>query len=149
MGLPTSELKSKLIEECRNAGVKVVFIKELPGTRVHGAVRWVGETPVIQLSCRYKVEDIFWFTFFHEAGHVVLHGKRDVFLKDDTRDGKKENEANVFASNHLIPETEWRRFVATRNFSQEGVTAFVKQIGIPSGIVVGRLQHKRGFTLRS
>lgn len=143
MKLSASELKSRLIEECQSAGVKVVFVKELPGTRVHGAVRWVGETPVIQLSCRYKVEDIFWFTFFHEAGHVVLHGKRDVFLEDDSHDGEKEDEANTFASNQLIPETKWLKFVATGEFSQEKVVAFAEQLGIPSGIVAGRLQHEK------
>ena len=143
MGLSAAELKSRLVEECKSAGVKVVFVKELPGTRVHGAVRWVSETPVIQLSCRYKVEDIFWFTFFHEAGHVVLHGKRDVFLEDDSHDGVKEDEANTFASNYLIPETEWRKFLASRKFSREGVAAFAEQLGIPAGIVVGRLQHEK------
>jgi addiction module HigA family antidote len=143
MGLPTTELKSLLIEECKSAGVKVVFVKELPGTRVHGAVRWVGDTPVIQLSCRYKVEDVFWFTFFHEAGHVVLHGKRDVFLEDDSSNGDKEDEANTFASNYLILETEWRKFLLSRNLSEAGVTAFAKKLGIPAGIVVGRLQHEK------
>jgi addiction module HigA family antidote len=143
MGLSIAELKSRLTKECKSAGVKVVFVKELPGTRVHGAVRWVGETPVIQLSCRYKVEDIFWFTFFHEAGHVVLHGKRDVFLEDDSRDGDKEDEANAFASNYLIPESEWRKFVASRRFSETEVTTFAEQVGIPAGIVVGRLQHEK------
>ena len=143
MGLSIAELKSRLIEECKRAGVKVVFVKELPGTRVHGAARWVGETPVIQLSCRYKVEDIFWFTFFHEAGHVVLHGKRDVFLEDDTRDGEKEDEANAFASNQLIPESEWHKFVALGKFSQEAVMVFAEKLGISAGIVVGRLQHEQ------
>lgn len=143
MGLPPVELKTRLIDECRSAGVTVLFIKELPGTRVHGAVRWLGETPVIQLSCRYKVEDIFWFTFFHEAGHVVLHGKRDVFLEDDGQSGEKEKEADAFASAHLIPEPQWRKFVSGRNLSEASVRAFAEALGIPPGIIVGRLHHER------
>ena len=143
MRLSAPELKSRLIEECQRAGVKVVFVKELPGTRVHGAVRWVADTPVIQLSCRYRVEDIFWFTFFHEAGHVVLHGKRDVFLEDGVQNDEKEAEANSFASNNLIPDTEWRGFVSSRPFSKRRVDTFAAKIGIPAGIVVGRLQHER------
>jgi HTH-type transcriptional regulator / antitoxin HigA len=143
MRLSAPELKSRLTEECRSAGVKLVFVRELPGTRVHGAVRWVGETPVIQLSCRYKVEDIFWFTFFHEAGHVVLHGKRDVFLEDDIQNDEKEAEANAFASSNLIPDSEWRGFLASRPFSKSRVAIFAGRIGIPAGIVVGRLQHEK------
>jgi len=46
--------------------------------------------PSSKLSCRYKVEDIFWFSFFHEVGHVLLHGKRDVFLEDDKRQAKRK-----------------------------------------------------------
>jgi addiction module HigA family antidote len=143
MGLPITELKTRLIEECKIAGVAVVFIKELPGTRVHGAVRWVGDTPVIQLSCRYKVEDIFWFTFFHEAGHVILHGKRDVFLEDDGRSGEKEKEADNFATAHLIPQPQWRKFVSAEKFSETSVRAFAESLGLPPGIVVGRLQHEK------
>jgi HTH-type transcriptional regulator/antitoxin HigA len=143
MGLPPAQLKTRLIEECKSAGVTVVFIKELPGTRVHGAVRWVGDTPVIQLSCRYKVEDIFWFSFFHEAGHVILHGKRDVFLEDDGRSGEKEQEADAFATAHLIPDSPWRKFTNARNFSEASVRAFAESLGLPAGIIVGRLQHEK------
>lgn len=50
--------------------------------RANGATRWISPSKaVIQLSLRYKWEDIFWFTFFHEAGHVVLHQKKQVFVE--------------------------------------------------------------------
>jgi HTH-type transcriptional regulator/antitoxin HigA len=142
MSLHPGELQKSMVSECRKAGVSLVFIKELPRTRVHGAVRWVGENPIIQLSCRYKVEDIFWFTFFHEAGHVLLHGKRDVFLEDDGGGDDKEREADAFATSQLIPELQWRRFVATAHFSEPSVQTFADTLGIPAGIVVGRLQHE-------
>ena len=143
MELPPAELKKRLIEECRGAGVAVVFVKGLPGTPVHGAVRWAGDTPVIQLSCRYKVEDIFWFTFFHEAGHVMLHGKRDVFLEENGGGGDKEQEADAFARAHLIPESQWRKFVIERSFSESDIRAFAGTLGISPGIVVGRLHHEK------
>jgi len=143
MELPPAELKKRLIEECRGAGVSVVFVKGLPGTPVHGAVRWAGDTPVIQLSCRYKVEDIFWFTFFHEAGHVMLHGKRDVFLEENGGGGDKEQEADAFARAHLIPESQWRKFVIERSFSESDIRAFAGTLGISPGIVVGRLHHEK------
>jgi addiction module HigA family antidote len=143
MGSPPPEMKNQLVAECNKAGVAVVFVKELPGTRVHGAVRWMGENPVIQLSCRYKVEDIFWFSFFHEAGHVLLHGKRDVFLEDNSGSGEKETEADAFATAQLIPEAQWRKFSQTTTFTEANVTAFAKRLGIPPGIVVGRLHHEK------
>lgn len=137
------DLKARLIEECRKSGVALVFVQELPKTCVHGAVRWMGDTPVIQLSCRYKVEDIFWFSFFHEAGHVILHGKREVFLEDDSRQSLKEKQADSFARNHLISEGRWREFIESADFSEANIIAFAQSVGIPAGIVVGRLQHEQ------
>ena len=143
MNVAPEDLKVRLIEECRKAGVALVFVPELPKTCVHGAVRWIGDNPIIQLSCRYKVEDIFWFTFFHEAGHVLLHGKRDVFLEDDSRQSQKEKQADTFARNHLIPEVQWREFVAGSDFFEANIRAFADAVRIPAGIVVGRLQHEK------
>jgi HTH-type transcriptional regulator / antitoxin HigA len=143
MNAAPQDLKLRLIEECRKAGVAVVFVQELPKTCVHGAVRWIGDNPVIQLSCRYKVEDIFWFSFFHEAGHVILHGKREVFLEDDKRQNIKEKQADTFARNHLISEADWRDFIASADFLEGNIVAFAQSIPVPAGIVVGRLQHER------
>ena len=142
MNLHPADLQRSMVNECRTAGVALVFVKELPRTRVHGAVRWVGDNPIIQLSCRYKVEDIFWFTFFHEAGHVLLHGKRDIFLEDDSNRDDKEREADAFATSQLIPEPRWRRFVSASHFSESSVQELADDVGIPAGIVVGRLQHE-------
>src|SRR5262249_31242331 len=67
-----------LREQCSSAGVCVVFVPEIPGTSVWGATRWLSATrALIQLSLRYKMDDHFWFTFFHEAGHILLHRRRD------------------------------------------------------------------------
>jgi HTH-type transcriptional regulator/antitoxin HigA len=143
MNAGPEDLKVRLIEECRKAGVALVFVQELPKTCVHGAVRWMGDNPVIQLSCRYKVEDIFWFSFFHEAGHVILHGKREVFLEDDSRQSLKEKQADSFARNHLISEAQWRQFIETADFLEANIIAFAQSVRIPAGIVVGRLQHEQ------
>ncbi|EPF17141.1 Plasmid maintenance system antidote protein [Microcystis aeruginosa SPC777] len=94
----------QMIELCAAAGVALVFVPELPKTRVQGATRWLGsQKALIQLSDRYKTNDHFWFSFFHEAGHILLHGKRTLFLEgQDIQDTIKEKEADVFAANFLI-----------------------------------------------
>lgn len=131
---------------CAEVGVAVVIVPELPQTRVCGATRWLTPTKaLIQLSLRYKRDDQFWFTFFHEAGHILLHGKREAFV--DEEDGyadEKEAEANTFAAEMLIPNEHLQIFLqrqGTRYFSAEDVKQFAAQIGIAPGIVVGRLQH--------
>lgn len=140
---PPEVFQPRLIELCASAGVAVVFVPELPKTCVSGATRWLTpEKALIQLSLRYKSDDQLWFTFFHEAGHVLLHGKREVFIEGDGADEVKEHEANRFAADFLIPPAAWREFVAKGRPTLAQVSSFAAQLGIAPGIVVGRLQKE-------
>jgi len=129
---------------CAEAGVAVVFVPELPRIRVSGATCWL--TPhkaLIQLNLRYKTDDQLWFTFFHEAGHIIRHGKRAVFI--DFELGKsedaREQEASDFAADLLIPPLKYLRFIRQEDLGKRNIRKFATEIGIASGIVVGRLQH--------
>ena len=95
---------------CAEAGVVVVFAKELPKLRTSGATWWFNANKaVIQLSLRYKCNDQLWFSFFHEAGHILKHGKKEFFIEDSIVN-EKEKEADEFASNFLIPKSSWMDF---------------------------------------
>ncbi|MCK5689272.1 ImmA/IrrE family metallo-endopeptidase, partial [Myxococcota bacterium] len=138
-----------LIKECASAGVAVVFVPELPKTRVSGCTRWLGNKAVIQLSLRYKSNDHLWFTFFHEAGHILKHGRKEIFIEGNGMDDEKEKEADVFARNYLIPRADYRRFLREWDGRKLGpVEAFAKEIDIAPGIVVGRLQRDKKLTFR-
>jgi predicted transcriptional regulator len=94
------------------------------------------------MSLRYKTNDHFWFTFFHEAAHILLHGKKEIFIDDiKSFHSQEENEANSFSRNILIPEIEYQRFVSKNTFYREDINSFAKKIQLHPGIVVGRLQH--------
>ncbi len=141
---PPEVFQQKMVQLCAESGVAVVFIPELPKTRASGATRWL--TPLkalIQLSLRYKTDDQFWFTFFHEAAHILLHGKRDVFLEGIGADNKREVEANKFASEMLIPAGELNSFIKSPRITERDIRCFASEIGIAPGIVVGRLQYDR------
>ncbi len=129
----------------RACGVAVVFIPELARSRACGVTRWISPTKaVIQLSLRYKSNDHLWFTFFHEAGHVLLHGKREIFLElasGRVGNADREAEADRFAADLLISRKDFARLLASAPFAEQGVRAFAKEIGIATGVVVGRLQH--------
>jgi len=131
-------------ELCSMAGVAVVFVPALPKTGVSGATCWLNkDKAIIQLSLRYKTDDHLWFTFFHEAGHILLHGKKELFLEGaNGLDQDKEHEANEFSEQELIPAQKFSTFIADGNFNQTSITSFAKSIGIAAGIVVGQLQHK-------
>jgi Zn-dependent peptidase ImmA (M78 family) len=121
----------------------VVFVPELPRTLTYGATRWLGDRALIQLSLRYKSNDHLWFTFFHEAGHIVLHGRKDIFIETKGIDDTKEKEADEFARDILIPPDLYERFISQGNFSAPTIQRFAHSIGIAPGIVVGRLQYDK------
>ncbi len=134
----------RMIELCAAAGVAFVPTPELPKARICGATRWLNpDLALLQLSLRYKSDDHFWFTFFHEAGHVLLHGKREVFLEDSDAapQQEKEDQANRFASEFLIPSSLIQEFTAGSLYSYASVEEFAARLGITPGIVVGQLQH--------
>lgn len=134
----------KATEIYANAGVALVFVPELPKSRVSGAAYWLNsEKGVIQLSLRYKTDDHLWFTFFHEAGHILQNLKKKMFLEYVDMDYKDEEEADRFASEALIPSSLYRDFAENGSFSALAVKKFAQQLGIAPGIVVGRLQHDR------
>jgi len=143
---PVSFFQEELVRLCADAGVAVVFVQELPNTRICGATQWL--TPMkalVQLSLRYKTDDQLWFTFFHEAGHILQHGKRHVFLEIDQKEREEEeDEANRFAANILTNHILWQRFITQGSYrTKAGIKEFAKEAGIAPGIVVGRLQHEK------
>ncbi|MGB0388169.1 MAG: HigA family addiction module antitoxin, partial [Ardenticatenaceae bacterium] len=82
-----------LIKRCAEAGVAVVFVPALSQISVSGATRWLTDSQaLIQLTCSYKSDQQLWFSFFHEAGHIVLHDKQDIFLEHDGKHDQAEKE---------------------------------------------------------
>ncbi len=130
---------------CAASGVAIVLVPELPKTHVSGFTRWLTpDKALIQLSLRYKTDDSLWFTFFHEAAHILLHGKRDVFVEYRGVDNSKEQEANQWAGDFLIPAADWSAFLTTlpTRPAATHIRAFAKKQGIAPSIVLGRLQHR-------
>jgi addiction module HigA family antidote len=132
----------ELVRFGASAGVAVAFVPELPQTRTGSATRWLNsQKALIQLSFRYKFNDQFWFTFFHESAHILLHGKTHFILEGSGSKDQKEIGADRFAEKSLIPERELRGFIAREKFDEKAIERFALEIGIAPGIVVGRLQH--------
>lgn len=133
----------RLISLCSQAGVAVEFQPELPECRVSGATKWINsKKPLILLSARHKSNDHLWFTFFHEAAHILLHGKKMIFIEgiENEKLVGEEDEANRFAADVLIPPKRYKEFLKNNPISKQKVVYFAREIGIAPGIVVGRLQ---------
>ncbi|MFT8401470.1 MAG: HigA family addiction module antitoxin [Lentilactobacillus diolivorans] len=134
------------------AGVAVVFVPEVKGSRISGLTRWLpsNSTAVIELSLRYKTNDHLWFTFFHEIAHLLLHQRQPFFSMTKVYDeDPKESEADNWAANELIPRKQWDQFISDNQFDEKNIIAFANQIKIHPGIVVGRLQKEQLLSFKS
>jgi len=144
---PPADFSAQMMMLCAQAGVALVLMPQMPKTGISGATRWVHKKPIIQLTLRHKSEDLFWFAFFHEAAHILLHGRTEAFWKgiepEDEAWRQKEDEADQFAGDLLIPPELWTEFIACNdNFYPETITEFARRAGTAPGVVVGRLQKE-------
>lgn len=132
----------KLQEHCSKFGVAVVIARAPSKCRASGATRFLSpHKALLMLSFRHLSDDHFWFTFFHEAGHLLLHQINSPFLEGVSLcSEKEESEANKFSSDLLIPP-KYQASLHSLVWDRFSIARFAKQIGISSGIVVGQLQH--------
>ena len=142
-----AEFIPAMTELCADAGVAFCAVQELPKSGANGVARWLTDRKaLLQMSNRNKWADIFWFSFFHEAGHLLEHRtqRRMVIdgLGDDPDTAEMEAEADQFARDFLISPEDWNAFCAEGNFAPSAIRNFAQSIGIAPFIVVGRLQKE-------
>lgn len=130
----------KLVEMLSDCGIAVVFLPHIGGSFLHGATFYDGHKIVVGLTVRGKDADKFWFSLFHELGHILLGhiSQPNGTTFDD------EKAADDFSENVLIPEKEFNKFVSKKDFSKASICSFAHEQNILCGIVVGRLQ-KDGY----
>ncbi|MGU3544424.1 HigA family addiction module antitoxin [Methylobacterium sp. A52T] len=141
---PLAEALPLLTAACAQAGVAFVIVRALPDIALSGISRWLSpRKALIQQSLRHLANDHFWFTFFHEAAHLLLHSRKTVFLDGNGFGGQgpEEDEANQWAANFLIPQVALQRFIASFGGTQAEVVAFAADQGIAPGLVIGQLQN--------
>jgi len=148
---PWADIEDGLVSLCAEAGVAVALVPKLPKTGLRGAAYWATkDKAVIVLSDRGAYEERFWFAFFHEAAHILLHSKKSIFIdRDDngTEDRDIEKEADDFSAEHLVPSKEIRLFteifgIKGAGLDEETVSHFAKSIGVSAGLFLERLQHE-------
>jgi Zn-dependent peptidase ImmA (M78 family) len=139
-----------------DAGVALVVLPEFECTRLSGAARWLRpDAALVQLSARYKTDDQFWFSLFHEVGHLLDRPQHDFvddfdpggLIPDDLVDGAEER-ADRYARDALIPPAAFAEFIDAGRFDAENVRSFASAAGVSPGIVVGRLQRTKTISYR-
>ena len=134
---------SQMRQLCADAGVAVALVREMKKVPWNGATKWLSPDKVmILLSLRGKGEDKFWFSFFHEAGHVLKDNKKSLFINDESESDLLEQQADTFAAEKLIPSKHNARVSRCR--SKQEIIDLANELGISPGIVAGRYQFLTG-----
>ena len=120
------------------AGVILVAIPNIPGSKTNGATKKIGESVMLMVNDRGTYGDSFWFTMMHEIGHIVCG---DYGISLETDDSDREKSADEYAREKLIPGNEYRKFKKTGDFSVKAIMSFAETIDRDPGIVAGRLIH--------
>lgn len=127
---------TKLLSKC---GIAIVFLPHIGGSFLHGATFYDNDKIIVGLTVRGKDADRFWFSLFHELGHIIL-GHID---KSNGTTDADETEADLFSKEILIPKEEFNNFVKRNDYTADSICRFAKRIKIDPGIVVGRLQKEK------
>jgi len=143
--LPTGPLLAQ--QALFEAGIAMVIEYHLTGTHLDGAAIWHPDGfPVVGLTLRHDRLDNFWFTLFHELGHVKMHldPSLDGGFIDTDIDGVSEKEierqADEFALNAFIAPHEWNR-LSLLHYADE-IKAAAKKLFIHPAIIAGRLRRE-------
>ena len=145
---PLEEIIDTLTYLFADCGIALAIVPHISQTHVNGAIKWISPDKImLQLSLKGKYSDFFWFSLFHEIGHIFFgHNKKGTFIDIPGVDSEMETEADNFAKNILIPQQEYSSFIASQQFAEQNIEKFAQRIGINQGIIVGRLMHDKLIT---
>ena len=133
-----TQLKTYLAE----CGIKFSIVKHFRGAPVQGVIKKNDDgTLSLLMTIRRKFADVFWFTFFHEIGHIINGDIKDKLIDYEFTKGEVEYKADEFAANTLINVKEYDNFVEKGNFSLPCIKRFCAEQNIPPYILIGRLQR--------
>ncbi len=137
----------RLKELLSRAGVALVVRRAPKDCKASGASRFVRpDRAMLLVSFRYRSDDQFWFTVFHELGHLMLHGFESFVDTDGMPEDNRESEANNFATSMIVPLDRWPEFENLRT-EHRSVTRFAVSVGVSPGLIVGQLQHRARLSL--
>lgn len=125
-------------------GIAFKIVKHFKGAPVQGFIKKTeDEKLILCMTIRQKRADIFWFTLFHEIGHIINGDIHQRFIDFNSTQSDAEAKADIFARDILMNAKEYKDFVLNDNFSISAIESFAKKQGVKSYIVIGRLQSDK------
>ena len=137
----TREVLLEMRRLCAEAGVALVFVKSVNGAPLNGVTRWISkDKAMILLSLRTMREDIIWFSFFHEAKHILDEKKKTNFLTGEAwKNSPDEKNADDFAADMLLSRTVNKQVCMLQTMDE--LKTFARDNNVSTSIVAGRIHH--------
>lgn len=134
-------VREKLTRIFSKCGIAFNIVKNFKGAPVQGFIKKTdGEKLILCLTLRKQRADIFWFTLFHEIGHIINGDVQQRFVDFKSTQSDTEAKADSFASETLMNSTEYKSFVTNNDYSLGAINDFAKSQDVKDYIVIGRLQ---------
>lgn len=134
-----------ILAEC---GVVVAYMPLFKNIHTQGATTWISpKKALIMINTHNRNEGQFWFTLFHEIGHLLSHSKKDQFINFDNIDKtSQEAQADEFAQKNLLPNYEnmLNYFEASKKITdyKKLVKTIAENENVSIPVFAGRLTHE-------
>jgi len=126
-----------------DSGVALIVVRAPKGCRASGASRMIApDKAMILMSFRHRADDHFWFTLFHEIGHLLLH-EASSFVDGEGTEGDDpcEKEANDFAAAMIVPQNREAELMSLSP-DDGSIRRFAVSLGVAPGLILGQLQRR-------
>lgn len=134
-------VRKKLINIFSECGIAFNIVKNFKGAPVQGFIKKTDNDKLILcLTLRRERADIFWFTLFHEIGHIINGDVQHRLVDFNRVQSEAEIKADCFASETLLDAREYKKFVLNNDFSLPAIESFANSQNVKDYIVIGRLQ---------
>ena len=138
---------ARAVEHLRGIGIALVVERHLPSTLLDGAaLATLDGYAIVAMTLRHDRLDNFWFTLFHELGHLKLHiGQGYASIFDDTEapaGSEIEAEADLFAQEALLSADKWALGVSRFTRNEQAVRTDAKRFGVGAAIIAGRVRRE-------
>lgn len=140
MFLEPNEMIKELKRIFLECGIVFEVVHNFVGAPVQGYIQKRKDKVLLCMTIRQSFSDIFWFTLFHEIGHLINDDFNDQYIDYYFIESEIEKKADNFARNALISESDYNQFMKNGKFDFSTISAFAKSQNVKPGIVIGRIQ---------
>lgn len=143
MFLEVNDMINELQKIFCSVGIAFQVVKHFSGAPVQGFIKKKNDKAILCMTIRQSFADIFWFTLFHEIGHLINDNVTNQYIDYTFTDSEDERKADEFARKTLINEVQYSNFIEQDNINEKAIEEFAKSQNVRDFVIVGRLEKDK------